>query len=222
MTVIVERIIHSKRKTIGLIVEPDGSVTVRAPQRMSEKTIREFVEGHAKWVERKQAEIRTAIPEQSKQYRPGENFLYLGKIYPLEVVKDQKRKLVLEDCFKLAESVQENAELIFRNWYRRQVGQMIEERVVFFAGRYQLQYEKIRITSARTRWGSCSAKGVLSFSWRLIMTPVEVVDYVVIHELVHTIHHNHSKSFWKTVEKLLPDYRKHRKWLRQNGQHMIL
>jgi hypothetical protein len=137
-------------------------------------------------------------------------------------VKGQKRKLLLEDCFRLAESALENAEPVFRNWYRRQAGKLIEERVVFFAGRYQLQYEKIKITSARTRWGSCSAKGVLSFSWRLIMTPVEVVDYVVIHELVHTIHHNHSKSFWKMVEKLLPDYRKHRMWLRQNGQQMIL
>jgi predicted metal-dependent hydrolase len=218
---LIHRVIRSKRRTIALIVERDGSVTVRAPMKMSGKAIMDFVDGHAHWVEKKQAEIRTTVPIQPKQYLPGESFLYLGQAYPLEIIRDQKMKLVLDDGFKLAESIQENAELVFQNWYRQQARRVIEERVTFFADRYQFHYEKIRITSARTRWGSCSSKGTLSFSWRLIQTPLEIVDYVVIHELAHTVHHNHSEAFWKLVEKLIPEFKERRKRLREYGRDNI-
>jgi predicted metal-dependent hydrolase len=222
MSVSVDRIVRSKRRTIALIVENDGSVTVRAPLRVPEYSIQEFIEKHVKWVEKKKAEMRTAAPVLAKQYLPGETFLYLGQAYTLEIVKGQNKKLVLDDRFKLSEAEQERAELVFQNWYRQQARQLISERVKYFADNYQLHYEKITITSARTRWGSCSPKNTISFSWRLIMTPLEVVDYVVVHELAHTVHHNHSKRFWGLVEKILPDYKERRKWLRQYGQEALL
>jgi len=221
MSVTVDRIIRSKRKTIALIVENNGSITVRAPMRMLESTIREFVAKHTNWVEKKQAEQRAKVPPQPKQYEPGENFPYLGNEYPLEIVRGQPQKLVLDDHFLLSESACENAELVFQNWYRQQARLIIIERVKFFADKYKLQYDQVRITSARTRWGSCSSKGTLSFSWRLIMTPLDIVDYVIIHELAHTIHHNHSRRFWKTVEKFLPDYKERRKHLKQYGQQAL-
>lgn len=221
MPVTVDQIIRSKRRTIALIVESDGSVTVRAPLKASDRLILQFVENHARWVEKKQAEIHAAVPIQPKQYLPGESFLYLGQSYPLEIVKDQKRKLVLEDCFKLAESVQANAETVFQNWYRQQAGRIITGRVQHFADNHQFSYKKIRISSARTRWGSCSTSGTLGFSWRLILTPPDVIDYVVVHELAHTVHHNHSKRFWKLVETLLPDYKERRRQLREYGQRTL-
>lgn len=221
MSITVDRIIRSKRRTISLIVEDNGSLTVRAPIRMSMTMIQEFVAKHANWVEKKQAEIRATTPVQPKQYLPGENFLYLGQKYALEVVHGQQKKLVLEDGFKLAESVRENAELVFHNWYRQQARLIIEERLKFFAVKYAFHYDRVRISSARTRWGSCSSKGTLSFSWRLIMTPLDVVDYVVIHELAHTVHHNHSKRFWGLVEKILPDYKERRTRLKQYGQQVL-
>ncbi len=221
MPVIIDQIIRSKRRTIALIVETDGSVTVRAPLKASDRFILQFVEKHARWVEKKKAEIRASVPMQPKRYLPGERFLYLGESYPLEIVKDQKMKLVLEDGFKLAESVQANAEMVFQGWYRQQARRVIDARVAFFAERHQFNYKKIRISSARTRWGSCSSKGTLSFSWRLILTPPDVIDYVVVHELAHTVHHNHSKRFWKLVENLLPDYRGRQKRLKQFGQQVL-
>lgn len=221
MPVIVNQIIRSKRRTIALIVESDGSVTVRAPLKASDRIILQFVEKHAGWVERKQAEIRAAVPVQPKRYLPGESFLYLGESHPLEIVKDQKRNLVLEHGFKLAGSVLAKAEMVFQNWYRQQARRVIEARVACFAEKHQLHYKKIRITSARTRWGSCSTRGTLSFSWRLVLTPPDVIDYVVVHELAHTVHHNHSKHFWKLVENLLPDYKERRKQLREYGQRTL-
>lgn len=221
MSVTVDRIIRSKRRTIALIVEDNGSLTVRAPMRMSAVLIQEFVAKHANWVEKKRAETRAMTPAQPKQYQPGEKFLHLGREYALEIVQDQQKNLVLEDHFLLAESARDNAELVFQNWYRQQAGLIIPERVKLFANKHAFHYDRIRITSARTRWGSCSTKGTLSFSWRLIMTPLDVVDYVIIHELAHTVHHNHSKRFWGVVEKLLPDYRERRKRLKQYGQEML-
>ena len=221
MPVSIDRIIRSKRRTVALIVEYDGSVTVRAPMRLPESAIREFAEKHIDWVVKKKAEMRAVIPPPQKQYQPGETFLYLGKEYPLEVVPGQHTKLILDDRFKIAESASGNAEPVFQKWYRQQASHLILERVKFFAELHQLQYEKIKITSARTRWGSCSPKSTLSFSWRLMLTPPEVIDYVIIHELAHTVHHNHSKRFWTLVEKFLPDYRARRKQLRQYGQQAL-
>jgi len=222
MPVTIDHIVRSKRKTLALIIETDGSVTVRAPLRASEKNILQFVEKHAKWVEKKKMETHAAVPLQPRQFLPGERFLYLGQAYPLETVEDQEMQLVLDgEVFKLAESAQTNAKMIFQDWYRRHARQVIEPRTALFAKKHQLHYEKIRISSARTRWASCSSKGTLSFSWRLILLHPDVIDYVIIHELAHTVHHNHSKRFWKLVEELLPDYKERRKQLREYGQRML-
>ena len=218
MTVMIDRIVRSKRRTLTLIVEDDGSLTVRAPLRISGKAISEFVESHSAWIEKKQAQARAIAADPPKQYVPGELFPFLGESHALELVKDQKKALLLDGNFKLAEGAQANAQKAFQDWYRKQARRIISEHVVLFAAQYGFQYEKIRISSARTRWGSCSPSGSLSFSWRLILTPIEVVDYVIIHELVHTVVHNHSKRFWKKVEKILPDYREYNKWLRKNGR----
>jgi predicted metal-dependent hydrolase len=222
MPIEVKQIIRSKRKTLALIVKPDGSLIVRAPLRASEKSIREFVEKNAGWVAKKQAEALAALPAAPKQYLAGETFTLLGVAYPLEIVKGQKKPLILENGFKLAESAQSNAKLIFERWYRAQAKVILSERVDLYARRHGFEYKKIGITSARTRWGSCSASGSLNFSWRLIMAPLEAVDYVIVHELVHTVYHNHSKQFWGKVRELMPDYTERRKWLRRNATHLTL
>ena len=218
---VVDRVIRSKRRTVALIVESDGSVTVRAPLRLSEHAIQEFAEKHANWVEKKKAEMRAIVSTRSKRYQPGEIFLYLGREYSLEVVVGQRKKLILDDHFKIAESALKSAELVFQNWYRQQAKQWIVEQVEHLAKSHQLHYEKVKITSARTRWGSCSSKNTLSFSWRLMLTSPEVIEYVIIHELAHTVHHNHSKRFWNLVGKLMPDYKKLRNRLRDYGKRIL-
>jgi len=222
MSIEIDQILRSRRRTIALIIQKDGTLIVRAPLKASEKSIREFAEKHAAWVQRKQAEVRAARPAPTKQYLPGELFPFLGREFPLEIVSDQEIPLLLEAHFKLAEAVQARAESIFEQWYREQAALILAERVRYFAVKHQLTYRKIRIGSARTRWGSCNSHNDLTFSWRLILTPSDVVDYVVVHELAHTLVHNHSARFWKQVERILPEYRIHRKWLRLNGLKMML
>jgi predicted metal-dependent hydrolase len=219
----IDQIIRTKRKTLALIVKPDGSLLVRAPLRASNRSIQEFVARNSQWIEKTRHKIKAVAPPPPKQYIPGEAFEYLGNSYPLEIIPGQKKSLLLEDGkFKLAASAQENAAITFERWYREQARQILNERVEFHARQNGFQYSRVGITSARTRWGSCSAKGALNFSWRLIQAPMDAVDYVVIHELVHTVIHDHSRKFWIKLEQVLPDYREHRKWLKSNGHRLLV
>ena len=124
---------------------------------------------------------------------------------------------MLDSCFRLGRSDQPRAREIFIKWYKQQARQIITDRVDFFAQKHAFNYAKIRLSSARTRWGSCSSRGTLSFTWRLVMAPMEIIDYVVIHELVHLEIQNHSSSFWKKVQEYLPDFKKKRAWLKEYG-----
>jgi predicted metal-dependent hydrolase len=215
------KIIRSKRKTLAILVKPDGSVQVRAPMRTSNLVIEQFIEKNKDWIEKHRAKALATLPPPPRQYGTRESFPYLGIAYPLEIVEKQRKPLILDETFKLSASHLDSAASAFERWYREQARQILTERVEFFARQYGFQHKGIRITSARTRWGSCSSTGSLSFSWRLIQAPLTVVDYVVVHELVHTVIHNHSKRFWQRVETIMPDYQEHRRWLREHGQDLL-
>jgi predicted metal-dependent hydrolase len=222
MTIPQHQLIRSKRRTLALIVKPDGSVVVRAPLRASQAVIEEFVTKYEPWIEKQRAKALSALPLSPRQYVSGETFLYLGMTYPLEIVEGQKEPLRLNGTFKLSASHHNEAAATFEGWYRARARQVITERVELFAQRLGFHYKGIRITAARTRWGSCSAAGSLSFSWRLVQAPLPVLDYVVIHELVHTVIHNHSKQFWQKLGTILPEYQEHRKWLREHGRKLLV
>jgi len=222
MTIEVHALIRSKRKTLALIVRPDASLVVRAPLKASEKSIKEFIEKNTGWIRKKQAQARAFVSSTPKLYDHGEKFPYLGNLYPLEITSAQKQALLFDETFKLASRAQSRASLEFERWYRARAREILVERVHHFAAEYGFKFRGIKINSARTRWGSCSAKGSLNFSWRLIMAPMESVDYVVVHELVHTLIHNHSKRFWSKVESIMPDYKVRRMWLRKHGPELVL
>jgi hypothetical protein len=217
----INKLVRSKRKTLALIVETDGTLTVRAPMRMKRADIRGFIEAKQDWIKRKQSKAREDASF-SRRYEDGEIFWYLGKEIPLRIVPTGKPALVMDGSFKLTKSAQSNAESVFTTWYRGQARKVLTERVDCFAQEHGFNIGKIRISSARTRWGSCSSRDTLSFTWRLVMAPPKVIDYVVVHELCHLREMNHSKAFWAQVEAILPDYKRHRKWLKDNGAKLHL
>jgi predicted metal-dependent hydrolase len=217
MSVQIDEFIRAKRRTISIQVRPDGKVIVRAPLRVAEKIVRAFVESKADWIARKKAEVAVRAPVTVREFRDGERFLLLGREIPLKVATGQRAALTLTDAFILSAKALPNAGNVFEKWYKAYALQVLTERVKLYAARHGFQPARIRITSARTRWGSCSSNGTLSFTWRLVMAPLDVVDYVVIHELVHLRVHNHSKDFWDGVAELMPDYKRHIAWLKSNG-----
>ena len=103
---------------------------------------------------------------------------------------------------------------------KRRLRRCLEERLPVFSSKMGVSYGKVAIRDQKTRWGSCSRNGNLNFNWKLSLVPDEILDYVIVHELAHRIEMNHSADFWREVEKVLPDYRERRKWLKENGTRM--
>ncbi|OGO33327.1 MAG: hypothetical protein A2Z16_11590 [Chloroflexi bacterium RBG_16_54_18] len=218
-----EQIIRSKTKSIALIVQRDGRLVVRAPLRTPQAHIEAVLSAKEGWIREKQELNRRLWREQApRTFNGGEEFLYLGKSYRLAIVEQQKQALEFRDGFYLRRSGIEQGGSIFEKWYRERARMIFSERVELYARRHEMQYKSIRISGARTRWGSCGAKGTLNFSWRLAMAPLEVIDYVVIHELAHLEEKNHSRRYWERVERLMPDYRQRRQWLKKNGERLKL
>jgi predicted metal-dependent hydrolase len=223
MSVPIDRLIRSRRKSVAVIVRPDGTLEVRAPLGLAEGRIQEFVKSHAEWIQKQQKRARLAAPPSVKTYSNGEEFLFLGRSHPLRIIPHQRPALAFDGgTFQLARSAKPKAKEYFARWYKARAQEMLTAQVNALAAQRGFTFQKMRISSARTRWGSCSSKGTLSFTWRLMMAPPEIVDYVVVHELVHTQIHNHSKIFWQGVAKLLPDYKQRRTWLRKNGKYLSL
>lgn len=214
------KIIRSKRKTIALVVQPDGELLVRAPQRATRKQIDAMLIKHADWIAKKQAEAkaRQAV-DPLRQFTNGESFFFLGQAYQLEFVSGQKPALRLNGQFQLLKAKQKDAKILFEHWYKKEARAIFNERVALYAKEYGFDVKQVKLSSARTRWGSCSSKGYINLTWRLVMAPLEIIDYVVVHELCHLRQANHSKAFWDEVASLMPDYKKRRKWLKENGHH---
>ncbi|MDE7021551.1 MAG: M48 family metallopeptidase [Lachnospiraceae bacterium] len=110
----------------------------------------------------------------------------------------------------------------FEKRYKDAARAYIPQRVAYYHAMTGGIYERITIRDQKTRWGSCSSKGTLSFNWRLMLAPPAVLDYVVVHELCHLTHMDHSPAFWQAVEAVCPDYRKLRRWLKEHGDELIL
>ncbi len=223
------KIIRSRRKTIALIVQADGSLVVRAPQRATNRQIARIIEEKAGWIHARQAQAAVRPQPETHGFASGEQFWYLGKTYALSVIgQSQGSRERLEFSaghFKLSRSLPalagplqvEKARSLFVAWYRRQARLVLEERAATLARRCGFRYQRIKITSARTRWGSCSSRGTLSFTWRLVMAPPAVIDYVVVHELVHTVVNRHGRDFWARLQAIVPEYKDYVRWLKENG-----
>lgn len=128
---------------------------------------------------------------------------------------DGSRTLTIETLSEDKEFLRE----CINGWYRKYARETLQRKAAFYSTRMQTDYKRITIKEQKTRWGSCSSKGNLNFNWKLVMMPEAIIDYVVVHELAHRKHMDHSSSFWKEVEKVLPDYRERRNWLKKNGGH---
>ena len=216
-----DEIIRTKRRTMALIVERDGRLIVRAPLRAKEEGIHEFIVQKAAWILKKQEQVKSYYPPfVPKEYVNGEGFWYLGNIYKLQLAEVKKPLLDLNGNFQLSRNAIDKADLVFERWYKQQAQKVISERVQWYAAKHGYSYKRIKITSARTRWGSCSERGTLSFSWRLVLAPMPVIDYVVVHELVHLNVKNHSKKFWSRVGVIMPDYQQKIEWLEKYG-HLL-
>lgn len=198
-------------------VMPDSTLIVRAPRRVPLGLIDKMIRDKLPWILEKQRKAReTYRPPRTRGFAHGEAFLCLGQWHKL-CVRENPEPLSFDGReFVLSDKHVSEARGLFESWYRRYAFGVLSERVLYYARQAGLQFRNIRMTGARKRWGSCAMNGNLNFSWRLVMAPMNVVDYVVVHELAHLVEHNHSKKFWRNVELMFPEYRQAKAWLRDN------
>ena len=221
MNTSIDRIIRSKRKSYGIEISPQGQVTIRAPLRASDHQIHKVIEEKSKWISNKKQLILSRPKVGPKRFMEGEKFLFMGNHYALVLSDHTKKPLELDQYFFLARKHHPKAREVFIKWYKKQAKTRIIERVEGHAAFAGLKYKDIKVSSALRRWGSCSSQRNLNFSWRLILAPVKVIDYVVVHELAHLEEMNHSRHFWNQVELMLPDYKIHKKWLKDHGHSLV-
>ncbi|MBI5180802.1 MAG: M48 family metallopeptidase [Nitrospirae bacterium] len=217
----IDKIIRSKRRTIALEIAQDASLIVRAPYRTPLDFIERIVFKKRFWIKEKQGFVRGRYTKTApKEFVSGEGFLYLGDMYKLEIIDTLNMPMLFNNGFQVSRKNIDSAKEILIAWYKEQAHQKISERAIWHSSLSGLKYNKIRISNAQRRWGSCSSKRNLSFSWRLIMAPLNVIDYVVVHELAHLEENNHSKRFWDKVKIMMPDYKQYKKWLKEN-RHLL-
>ncbi|MGI6278158.1 MAG: M48 family metallopeptidase, partial [Brevefilum fermentans] len=164
----ISQIIRSKRKTYSLEVKPDGQLIVRAPESATRAEINAVVKAKAAWIEKTRARLaaKPAMPP-PKTFTPGEKFWYLGKQYPLRLTDRRYPLLDLDGSFNLARHVGGRAREVFVAWYREETRQITHDLIASYVAGYGFNVNAVSITSARTRWGSCSGKGNLNFTYRL-------------------------------------------------------
>lgn len=233
----------SRRRTVTLTVAPEDGLVVHCPRRFARWRVEQAVRSKARWI---LARLEEALQRQrgrkSPRWLPGSLLPFRGGEYRLEVVRtagggksvgpvrlEEGRLRLPLPAGKYGGgdiSIAPGSEAEMREWmlqgYMAAAREMITARVAHFQAELSVQPCVIRIKGQKRRWGSCSAKGGLNFNWRLILAPPEVLDYVVVHELCHLLHMNHSRSFWERVARVLPEYKRQRDWLKEHGYELYI
>jgi predicted metal-dependent hydrolase len=214
-------IVYSKRRTVGISVERNGSVVVRAPEGISDEELERLVSAKKWWISEK---VNHPLKYKAKDHPPGkelvsgESMLYLGRNYRIEIAESCSDRIEFDQKFIVPRSIVDRGREEFRNWYWRTAEQKLVPRVLDWARRLGVEPGRVRVVDVQYQWGSCTPAGNVSLNWRLIKAPSPVADYVIVHELAHLLEANHGDRFWSVVRSQVPRVDVSRAWLKQHGQ----
>jgi predicted metal-dependent hydrolase len=218
------QVVRSHRATADIVIERDGSILVRAPESIPDERIEDMVEAKRYWIYKNLAEWRDLNATRVlREYRNGEGFLYLGRSYRLLLVANQSEPLLLKNgrfCLQrdlVDEGAIEAAKSAFRDYYIARGNERITQRLNYYAPKVGVTPHGIDVRELGNRWASCSPNGNLAFHWKCMMAPQSIIDYIVVHELCHFHHLDHTDAFWNEVDKVIPNYGERKEWLRVNG-----
>ncbi|HEX7042114.1 MAG TPA: SprT family zinc-dependent metalloprotease [Patescibacteria group bacterium] len=214
----VPEIIRSRRASISIHITSQGKVVVKAPHLIPNFVINNFINEKSSWIENALKKINARKPLK-RSYEEGDIFYYLGEKFALEfyagieiVPKSGKLLFPKAITFRIKKEL--------NDWFLSQAKKKIMDRLTLKAKEMDAEFREVRFSDTSSKWGTCFPDNSLQFNWRLIMAPLMVLDYVVIHELAHTTEKNHGDSFWRKVRQFTPAYRQHRKWLNDNA-HLL-
>ena len=211
-----------KRKTVAIKIQK-GKVFVIVPECLTMTAIESLVAKKNRWINEKLAIQKEIIAIKPKEFVSGEAFSYLGRNHPLKiesglypVIKLHQDELVVSVRDKTADNGPTIKQLLIK-WYKQQAESELRDKTEKYSRIIGANPSFVTIKSFKSRWGSCSIAGGIQYNWKIIIAPDWIVNYVVIHELCHILHHNHSPAFWKAVERYCHDYRDCSAWLKING-----
>ena len=210
-----DEIIRSRRRTLSISIDSFGRLIVRAPIRFDEERIFAFLKEKESWILRKQAERKGAGMDLPPDNLDGYEFLLLGKKTKIQLVEGTKVGFDAEQ--NVIYLPHKNAKERIVKWLKENAKRILATVTQQKAKEMQTTFQSVSISSAKTRWGTCSFDNKIRYSFRLLYAPKEVVEYVAVHELAHTKHKNHSPQFWAEVTKYVPDWKQKRKWLKTHA-----
>ncbi|NFS29134.1 M48 family metallopeptidase [Clostridium botulinum] len=233
------QIIRRKRKSICIKIDINGEVQVVAPMRTSKEHILNFFNSKHDWIVEKRRELKSVLNKKVKrEFINDGTFMYLGKEYPIRLIFNDKVKKISIDF--IDESLNSNIDSDFRfiiktntyeneklkkaleRWYRGKTLDIVKKRVKVHEWEFKDKIIKITVKEQKRRYASINIKNEVYFNWRISMAPMEVIDYIVVHEMCHMDFRNHSKQFWNRVEEVMPNYKKHHEYLKENGINMTI
>lgn len=217
-----EHRISSRSRSIRVSILPGGKLRVTTPKRFSQKHIEHFLHEHTDWIKKHVTALQTR-----PQLAPAGSVSIFGKIYQLTTeftkeypigVRIVSDSLIVNTLNPNTPTNHPNVKKQLNRFLKLTATHYLTQRTAALAVVMKTTYTTVTLREQSTRWGSCSSKGSLNFNWRLVHFPTEIIDYVIIHELAHRTHLNHSASFWNLVAQYDPEHTKHRGWLKRNGQ----
>ncbi|MGD0165903.1 MAG: SprT family zinc-dependent metalloprotease [Gaiellaceae bacterium] len=209
-----------RRKTLGITIERDGELVLAAPADASLDEIERAVRQKGLWIYRKLAEREFLVgPTLVKEYVSGETFHYLGRSYRLRLVDGGASSQPLQlrhGWFELRRDERERGENHFFDWYVEHGQPWLTHRAALYASRVGVTPEPAKVQDLGYRWGSCGSAAI-NFHWRTMQLPPRIIDYIIVHELVHVIEPRHDRAFWRRVERAMPDFAERKRWLAERG-----
>lgn len=223
----IEVVRTNRRRTMSVEIEEQRVFAV-VPKDLTTASIEDLIQQKSRWI-KKNLQIASLIsPVIPKEYVDGENFKILGMDHRLVLQPASKKSIKIEDKQLIvslpATSLKEPSKIkrALRDWYRAYALEILQQKAAYFSFVVGAQPSSVCVRTFKSRWGSCSDTGEIEFNWEIIMAPHHIVDYVVVHELCHLHHMNHSPQYWQCVAKVTPDYRACKEWLKYNGRTLTV
>lgn len=210
----------ARRRSVQITVDRGGELLLSAPEGCATRVMEKFVREKRFWIYTKLAEKDLLGPSAPKrQFVSGEGFPYLGRSFRLLLVDDQDVPVKLErGRFKMLRSAAKQGGAHMLHWYSEHGQPWLEERVERFQRRVGVEPTAVTVQDLGYRWGSCGKGGRLFFHWRTVLLPPPIIEYVVVHELVHLLVAHHTPGFWARVERAMPDFEQRKRWLAERGR----
>ncbi|AOR23807.1 M48 family metallopeptidase [Clostridium taeniosporum] len=233
------KIIRRKRKSICIKIDITGEVQVITPMSISKEYILNFVNSKGNWIIEKRKELKNVLNKKVKRdFKNGSTFMYLGKEYPLHLIFNDKVKTVSVNLIAvdLTSNIEQDLKFIvntntydndklkkaLESWYRKETLNIVKERINLHKSRFKGKITKVTVKEQKRRYASINIKNETFFNWRISMAPIEVIDYIVVHEMCHMDFRNHSKQFWNRVKEVIPNYKIYHDYLKENGINMTI